>query len=1283
MSRRGAGIGRGGSRAVTSRFGLATVPTLKTLAAVATLAGCWLLSAAPTRAQVLTLTDVSPDSSNNANTNAASGGRVNGVAISPSSPLVMYAASEFGGIYKSTNGGTNWARLNGHRATMTWDVEVDPSNSNRIYATSLYDGRSPSLSGINVSTDGGVTWTHPASAVPPAGFCATAADQTELSAFGIGIDPTNNAKVYIGTSCGLAISTNSGVTWTFSAPVVTAGDRMWDLVVASDGSYVDTCGDSGHMYMDTSNNGWGGLGAGGLPSGVCSIAASPYSAANLFATVGQRIYESTDGFTWTETRTNPDPQGRVPFVETNKRSLAPAGQIFDLWFGDVSMYRVQCDTAAAGPKCGTGTTPAWSDPYSNTVGGHNDVGAIAFNPTAANDACPLLTSSDGGVYANTLTTSPACHAPVWLAPTVTPHGLWPWSLGGADLSTNADEHLYFGNQDNGIFGSFNIGAANPAWVNDACCDGFDTVASDSGTGSVIYSQCCYQPGRAAHFFRKNADFSGGAEINYPPTGLIPGFNMPDSLTRWGDKKYAVITANCTVGSGGCPGADGGLYITENIEAAPIVWTELGNATEPHNRGFCGTARTTSCTGAPADCPPGEPCFGPIIPCAVYTPSDSATFYVQFGACDTKAGATSDMMFKFTGTAPAGTWTQVNLPNREGFGVFAVDPANGNRLLATGVTSTNAVAYFSNDGGTSWSPLPDLDTKMRGGGDFPILNQRGSNVSTDTGGYYQPSLLAFDRFDSSNMIAGGRDSGIFYSQDGGSSWTLVTDPRNSHTSGIPHIPRPWHAYFSEADHNKSIYLSSQGRGIWRLGICTADAFEPDEITSSVIPSGVPQNRSICGTGNEDRARFTLTESSAVTIETLGATGDTTLTLLNSGGTQIAFDDDAGIGLFSRITRTCATGSVLPAGTYSIVVREFEANDTIASYQLSFTATPCCGNGAVDPSEGCDDGNRVNGDCCSAACVTDPVGTACNDANGCTVSDVCKGQYLELFDGVVPPALPGGWTASGTGNLWTTTAASSDSPPNSATTDDPVVVSDKRLDSPPIAITSAAELTFRNRYDTESGFDGSVLEIKIGAGAFQDILTAGGAFSAGGYNAVISNIHGNPIGGRSAWSGSSGGFVATTVSLPAAAIGQTVVLRWRLASDTSVGGAGQNIDTVRVRGGGASIVCAGNAITAPPAVGTLSVAANKQTYTWPAATFATSYDVVRGGTALLPVGTGGGTDEACFNDLGSPTLTDAVTPGIGSAFWYVTRGGNTCGVGPYGNGVTNPGAVQVPRITSVCP
>jgi hypothetical protein len=54
--------------------------------------------------------------------------------------------------------------------------------------------------------------------------------------------------------------------------------------------------------------------------------------------------------------------------------------------------------------------------------------------------------------------------------------------------------------------------------------------------------------------------------------------------------------------------------------------------------------------------------------------------------------------------------------------------------------------------------------------------------------------------------------------------------------------------------------------------------------------------------------------------------------------------------------------------------------------------------------------------------------------------------------------------------------------------------------------------------------------------------------------------SPIAGRQAWSGNSGGFITTTVNLPAAAQGQNVVFRWRRATDSSSSGAGAWIDDV---------------------------------------------------------------------------------------------------------------------------
>ena len=172
----------------------------------------------------------------------------------------------------------------------------------------------------------------------------------------------------------------------------------------------------------------------------------------------------------------------------------------------------------------------------------------------------------------------------------------------------------------------------------------------------------------------------------------------------------------------------------------------------------------------------------------------------------------------------------------------------------------------------------------------------------------------------------------------------------------------------------------------------------------------------------------------------------------------------------------------------------------------------------------------------------------------------------FDGVTPPALPPAWTAMNVinpdGVLWQTSNSGSPSPPadslpNAAWVNDPLSVSDKRLTSPPVTIPilQNAGLMFRHNYAFEDGFDGGVLEISLDGGPFQD---AGGFILQGGYNGTISTCCGNPLAGRQAWTGSSGGFITTQLGLPS---NHTIALRWRMGSDNGGSGQGWRIDTLQ--------------------------------------------------------------------------------------------------------------------------
>jgi hypothetical protein len=133
------------------------------------------------------------------------------------------------------------------------------------------------------------------------------------------------------------------------------------------------------------------------------------------------------------------------------------------------------------------------------------------------------------------------------------------------------------------------------------------------------------------------------------------------------------------------------------------------------------------------------------------------------------------------------------------------------------------------------------------------------------------------------------------------------------------------------------------------------------------------------------------------------------------------------------------------------------------------------------------------------------------------------------------------------------------------------------------TSLATLRFRSSYDIEAdavdwslGYDGAVLEVRIGSEPFKDIVEAGGSFVAGGYTHTIDLATDNPFSGRRAWAGQSGGFVTTEVTLPAHAQGQEVQFKWTLATDTGnfFGGTGWRIDSVTLED--AEYACTGSAL-----------------------------------------------------------------------------------------------------------
>ncbi len=102
-----------------------------------------------------------------------------------------------------------------------------------------------------------------------------------------------------------------------------------------------------------------------------------------------------------------------------------------------------------------------------------------------------------------------------------------------------------------------------------------------------------------------------------------------------------------------------------------------------------------------------------------------------------------------------------------------------------------------------------------------------------------------------------------------------------------------------------------------------------------------------------------------------------------GSPLSCDD----GLFCNGMETCdpavgcmSAGNPCPTGT---ICTEISGTCDLIT---------ACGDGVLDPGETCDDGNVLDGDCCSANCTFEAAGTACSDGDACNGDETCNGAGI---------------------------------------------------------------------------------------------------------------------------------------------------------------------------------------------------------------------------------------------------------------------------------------------------
>ncbi|MHC1728177.1 MAG: WD40/YVTN/BNR-like repeat-containing protein [Syntrophobacteraceae bacterium] len=120
------------------------------------------------------------------------------LAVDPANPRILYAASDY--LYKTTDAGTNWTRASsGLPPEYFACLVVDPKNTQILYV-----GVANNRRGIYKSSDGGKTWTAINSGLP---------DPLPVGIACLAIDPVNSKIIYAATSSGLFKSTNAGAKW--------------------------------------------------------------------------------------------------------------------------------------------------------------------------------------------------------------------------------------------------------------------------------------------------------------------------------------------------------------------------------------------------------------------------------------------------------------------------------------------------------------------------------------------------------------------------------------------------------------------------------------------------------------------------------------------------------------------------------------------------------------------------------------------------------------------------------------------------------------------------------------------------------------------------------------------------------------------------------------------------------------------------------------------------------------------------------------------------------------